>query len=208
MSGDTQLALADSKVLANAGYSTFMYEHRSCSDPRLLHSGGYLEADDLISAVEFLESRGDIHHIGVLGFSTGGTAALLAAAETPRIEAVIAEGVPATFLQDAQIKSGTANLVEESLHSLVLTLYRLQVGLPSDVLEPVEAVGLISPRPVFFIYGEYEATKGETLYAQAGHPKTLWVVPGVGHGGYQAAYPQDYASQVINFFDSHFNTLP
>jgi dipeptidyl aminopeptidase/acylaminoacyl peptidase len=102
MSGDTQLALADSQVLADAGYGTLIYEHRSCVDPGLLHSGGYLEANDLISAVEFLESRGDVRHIGVLGFSTGGTAALLAAAETPRIEAVIAEGAPAKFLQDAQ----------------------------------------------------------------------------------------------------------
>jgi pimeloyl-ACP methyl ester carboxylesterase len=208
MSGDTQLALADSEVLANAGYSTLIYEHRSCSDPRLLHSGGYLEAKDLISAVEFLESRGDVHQIGVLGFSTGGTAALLAAAETPRIEAVIAEGAPATFLQDAQFKLDTTNPIDEALHSLVLTLYRLQVGISSDILEPEEVIGIISPRPVFLIYGEYEAAKGNTLYAQANHPKKLWIVPGVGHGGYQTAHPQVYASQIINFFDSHFNTMP
>jgi len=208
MSGDTQLALADSKVLADAGYSTLIYEHRSCSDPELLHSGGYLEADDLLSAVEFLESRGDVRHIGVLGFSTGGTAALLAAAETQRIEAVIAEGAPAKFLKDAQFKLGTTNPVEGLLHSLVLALYRLQVGLPSDVLEPVEAIGHISPRPVFLIYGEYEASKGEVLYAQAGQPKKLWIVPGVGHGGYQAAHPQDYESQIINFYNNHFNTTP
>lgn len=208
MSGDTQLALADSEVLADAGYSTLIYEHRSCSDPGLLHSGGYLEARDLISAVNYLQSREDVHQIGVLGFSTGGTAALLAAAETPRIEAVIAEGAPATFLQDSQFRLDTTNLIAETLHSLVLTLYRLQVGLSADILEPAEAIGLISPRPVLLIYGEYEAAQGEALYAQAGPPKTLWIVPGAGHGGYQAAHPQDYASQIINFFDSHFADLP
>jgi hypothetical protein len=100
------------------------------------------------------------------------------------------------------------NLVEDTLHSLVLTLYRLQVGLSSDVLEPVDAISLISPRPVFLIYGEYEASKGEALYAQASQPKKLWIVPGIGHGGYQAAHPQDYESQIINFFDSHFKSTP
>jgi pimeloyl-ACP methyl ester carboxylesterase len=209
MSGDTQMALADSEVLAKAGYSTLIYEHRSCSDPALLHSGGYLEAEDLVSAVQYLASRGDVRHIGVLGFSTGGTAALLAAARTPRIEAVIAQGVPASLLGDARVGFDTTLSFERVFAELVLKFFSLEAGLSSTgVTEPVEVIGRISPRPVLLIYGEYEASKGQTLFAQAGDPKELWVVPGVGHGGYRAVNPQDYAYRVAGFFASAFSTEP
>jgi uncharacterized protein len=208
MSGDTQMDLADGEILAKAGYSTFMYEHRSCANSSLLHSGGYFEADDLISAVGYLASRGDIHHIGVIGFSTGGTAALLAAAKTPRIEAVIAKGAPARFLGATNAKPGAANELEGWYTRLVLKFFSLQTGLPSGVKEPVDVIGSISPRPVLLIYGDHEASQGQTLYAQAGSPTEFWIVSGAGHGGYQVANPQEYTSRVVGFFDSVFDNKP
>jgi hypothetical protein len=30
----------------------------------------------------------------------------------------------------------------------------------------------------------------------------LWVVPGVGHGGYIQAWPEEYEARVISFFDA------
>jgi alpha-beta hydrolase superfamily lysophospholipase len=206
MSGDTQMALADSEILARAGYSTLIYEHRSCANFALLHSGGYLEAGDLDSAVDYLESRGDVRHIGVMGFSTGGTAALLSAAKDPRIEAVIAKGVPTRFLTDTQPGLGPANQFGALYHRLVLKFFALQTSLSPYVTEPVDAIGGISPRPVLLIHGEYEAAAGQELYARAGEPKELWIVPGARHGGYQAANPEEYARRVVHFFDNVFNT--
>ena len=185
-----------------------MYEHRSCASSSLLHSGGYFEAEDLISAVGYLAARGDIHHIGVIGFSTGGTAALLAAAETPRVEAVIAKGAPARFLSATNSKTGAANELEGWYMRLVLKFFSQQTGLPTGVKEPVDVIGSISPRPVLLIYGEHEASQGQTLYAQAGGPTELWIVPGAGHGGYQVANPQEYASRVVDFIDRAFNNKP
>jgi len=204
MSGDTQMALADSEILARAGYSTLAYEHRSCADPALLHSGGYLEAGDLISAVQYLESRGDVRHIGVLGFSTGGTAALLAAAVTPRIEAVVEKGAPAHFLSDGQSGSGLANQFGNLYQALVLKFFAMQTGLSSGVTETVDVIGSLGPRPVLLIHGGNEATSGQILYAQAGDPKELWIVPGAGHGEYQAVNPQEYANRIVSFFDRVF----
>jgi uncharacterized protein len=208
MSGDTQMTLADSEILAKAGYSTLIYEHRSCANPSLLHSGGYLEAEDLISATQYLSSRGDIRHIGVLGFSTGGTATLLAAARTPHIEAIIAKGVPARFLSDERTGYSLANQFGTLYRALVLKFFSLQTGLLSGTAEPVEVISRLSPRPVLLIHGEYEAASGQILYAQAGDPKELWIVPGSGHGGYQAAAPQEYAKRIVSFFDRAFSADP
>lgn len=204
MSGDTQMSLADSEILAKAGYSTLIYQHRSCASGLLLHSGGYLEAGDLTGAVDYLESRGDVDHIGAMGFSAGGTAALLVATKDTRIETVIAKGVPVRFLTDTLSGPGLADQIKEIFLSLVMKFFALQTGLSGGVMEPVEAIRGISPRPVYLIYGDYEAASGRELYAQAGEPKELWIVQETGHGGYQAADPEEYARRVVNFFGSAF----
>ena len=205
MSGDTQVALADSEILAHAGYSTLIYEHRSCANPALLHSGGYLEEGDLLSAVQYLDSRGDVRHIGVMGFSTGGTAALLAAAVTPRIEAVIEKGAPAHFLGDGQSGSGLTYQFGIQYQALVLKFFAMQTGLSSGVTENVDVIGSLSPRPLLLIHGGNEADSGQILYAKAGDPKELWIVPGAGHGEYQAVNPQEYAKRIVSFFDGVFS---
>src|SRR5215211_3403336 len=53
-------------------------------------SVGYLERLDLIGAARYLASRG-FERIGVLGISMGGATAILAAAESPEIHAVVAD---------------------------------------------------------------------------------------------------------------------
>jgi len=50
---------------------------------------GFRERTDLRRAIDFLATRGH-HAVGVFGFSLGGAVALLAAAEDPRIKAVVA----------------------------------------------------------------------------------------------------------------------
>jgi fermentation-respiration switch protein FrsA (DUF1100 family) len=71
-------------------------------------------------------------------------------------------------------------------------------------VSPLAHIAEIKPRPVFLIYGEFEADHGQALYAAAGEPRQLWIVPGVGHGGYQTAYPDEYERRVIEFFDTVF----
>ncbi len=39
--------------------------------------------------------------------------------------------------------------------------------------------------------------------ACAGEPKTLWVVPGAGHGEYYKVQPKEYKKRVVEFFDRY-----
>lgn len=207
-SGNTQFALEDARLLAQAGYSTLIYEHRACADPTLLHSGGYLEADDVASAVAYLQTRSELRHIGGLGFSAGGTAALLAAAKTPAIEAVIAAGGFSSLEADVLHQSQQGGPLAWVFGRLVLISLGLQLGVAAEEVSPVSHIAQISPRPVLLIYGQGEAWHGAALYAAAGEPKQLWLVPGVGHGGYQAAYPAEYQTRVVGFFESVFGRKP
>jgi pimeloyl-ACP methyl ester carboxylesterase len=207
-SSNTQYALPDALLLARAGYSTLIYEHRSCADPALLHGAGYLEANDLLSAVQYLHTRSDIRHIGVLGFSAGGTAALLAAAKDPDIEAVVAMGGFSSLEGDVLQAQRSYNPIDWTVRRLVLVFLGLQMDLSPSAESPISQIAKISPRPVLLIYGEYEAHHGKALYAAARDPKELWIVPGAGHGGYQTAYPDEYETRIIAFFRGAFTPAP
>jgi pimeloyl-ACP methyl ester carboxylesterase len=64
----------------------------------------------------------------------------------------------------------------------------------------------ISPRPVFFIYGQHDQDNVRELnpgyYAHAGQPKTLWQVAGASHTGGIDAQPREYEQRVIAFLEA------
>jgi fermentation-respiration switch protein FrsA (DUF1100 family) len=43
----------------------------------------------------------------------------------------------------------------------------------------------------------------ERLYAAAGEPREMWLVPGAGHGDIALKQPADYERRVVGFFDRH-----
>jgi dienelactone hydrolase len=208
ISGNTQFALPDAALLARAGFGTLMYEHRSCANPDLIHTGGYLESDDLVSAVEFLHARSDVQHVGVLGFSAGGTAALLAAAKTSRIEAVVAMGGFSSLDADILRTQAASGLVNRTILQMVVIILGFEMGVAPSEVNPAAHIAEIYPRPVLLIYGEHEADHGQALFSAAREPKELWIVPGVGHGGYREAFPREYEERIAGFFLSAFPLGP
>ncbi|HEY2408710.1 MAG TPA: alpha/beta hydrolase, partial [Polyangiaceae bacterium] len=44
------------------------------------------------------------------------------------------------------------------------------------------------------------AAMASTLYAAAGAPKKLWIVPGAHHGDYASVAPVEYAERLARFF--------
>jgi dipeptidyl aminopeptidase/acylaminoacyl peptidase len=58
---------------------------------------------------------------------------------------------------------------------------------------------------VLIIHGmedrQVPAGHARQLYAAAGEPKELWIVPGAGHTGSLAQAPEEYAARVVAFFD-------
>ncbi len=206
--GNSRFALDDALMLTRAGYSTLIYEHRSCANPELAASTGVFEASDLSGAVDYLKMQPDIKHVGVMGFSEGGTAALLAAARDEAIEAVVAIGGYASLRADIlNLGDPPQGWYDQLIRRFVLWTM-LAEGIPVGEASPVDVIGRIGPRPVFLIYGEYEQGDGLALYAAASEPKDLWIVPNAGHAGYRAAKPDEYEQRIPAFFDSAFDMQP
>jgi len=202
--GNSAWAVADAAMLARAGYSTLIYEHRTCADPSLTASTGYYEAQDMLGAVEYLASRPDIEHIGAMGESEGGTAIVLAAADEPRIEAVVAMGGYTSLADDVLDPGATLSAPERLFRQLVVWAMSTQLGVPAQQSSPINVVGRISPRPILLIYGEYEAPVGEAMLAAAHPPVELWIVPGSHHADYRYVASEEYQQRIVRFFDAAF----
>lgn len=202
--GNTRFALDDAEIAARAGFSTLIYENRSCADPSLAASTGYWESYDLLGAVDYLKARTDVSHVGVWGFSEGGTASLLAAPQDPAIEAVVAMGGYSSLKADILDANQNLRPLDWLDRRFIVVAMGIQLGVPVEASAPIDHIAAISPRPLFLVYGEYEAENGRALYAAAREPKELWIVPGSGHGGYLAAAPDEYRGRIPAFFNQAF----
>jgi uncharacterized protein len=74
---------------------------------------------------------------------------------------------------------------------------------------PIEQVAAISPRPLLLIHGtgdtHVSVANSEDLYAIAGDPKELRLLPGVEHARGMRDVPGEYSELVVGFFISYLD---
>jgi fermentation-respiration switch protein FrsA (DUF1100 family) len=203
--------LPHADFLHRGGFSVFLFDFRSRGESEgHAVTLGTREPLDLLGALDYLQSRPDIdaRRIGVLGVSLGATAALIAAAETSDLRAVVAEG---SF---ARLQDMAARAMRHFFHLPVLPfapvarwMVERQIDADLATVDPMGAASRISPRPLLLIDDEDDGVLGhgqcQALFDAAGEPKELWVVPHAGHArGWQTA-PKEYEQRVVEFFRRH-----
>lgn len=200
--------LPTANVLHAAGFNVFTYDMRGCG-----HSGGAvtlgaLEQDDLRSVVDFVAARsdGDPQRIGALGFSMGAAATVLAAADDPRIKAVVND----SGWSDVKhwLKPRVLDLVlhpRSRFSPISLKLVELRTRVHLGRLRPIDVIGRLSPRPIFIIHGARDAIvpppDSERNFAAAGAPCELWIVEGAAHGDTVRPGGATSSPRVATFFD-------
>ena len=193
------------------GYNVLMFDFRSHgrSDGNLV-SLGYYERRDVLAAIRFLKQRG-IERVGLLGFSLGGAVAISTAPLSSAVQAVISDSGFAAF--DTVIigwlkQKGAPELPAACLARLIVRCIGMRLGHPLSEAYPINWVDRIAPRSLFLIHGAEDtltpASEARRLYARAGEPKELWVVPGAGHREIDAAVGETYTSRILEFFDRVF----
>src|SRR5919201_595913 len=166
---------------------------------------GYQEVHDLIAAVDYVKSRVPDAAIGVIGYSMGGSVAIMGAARCQDIRAVVADS---PFALQREVVRFAMNRVLRLPHGPLLHLVDLLlgylVGYHFRDVEPLREVGLIAPRPLLLIHGENDSVTdprdSQALYAAAGEPKELWVTPGVEHCGTYFVDRAYYCARITTFF--------
>lgn len=192
--------------LVEHGYSVLMFDlrgHGESDGDRM--SAGYYETRDLLGAVDYVEGLG-FEDIGVLGFSMGAVTTLMTAAECDDIDAIVSDSAYADLNDMLEPQFAERTSFPKFFLRPLLFMVKMMYGIDFTAIKPVEVVGEIAPRPIFFIQGELDDTvpvaHAYSLLEASNNPQNeLWVVPDVGHMEAYITYPEEYMSRVTAFFD-------
>lgn len=189
------------------GFSVLMFDfrgHGRSGGNRV--SMGYFERRDLLAAEAFLAERG-YSRIGVLGFSMGGAVAISTAPVAEHIRAVAADGSFA-WLRHAVAAGAHEMGAPKALASVIgwaaVRIACLRLGVNLEDADPARWVGRIAPRALMLIHGGKDPYTSmeemRAMFAAAGEPKEIWVVPEAAHRDVDEVEPEAYKEKVLAFF--------
>jgi fermentation-respiration switch protein FrsA (DUF1100 family) len=212
--GSRERELPHAQTLHKAGFNVLMFDFRAHgrSEGQYVTFGMY-EKDDLLGALDFLAARG-IQRAGVLGFSLGATTAIITAAITDRIAALVAEGAVARLKQ-----------------TLARRLWRYGVPLPLGWLlaawalvfaatitrgriDQVDAVRWIPhiQAPILLIHGAADdlisAAEVAELSVRSGSRAVVWQVAGAAHHQASQVAGAAFAQHVCAWFEQYLPETP
>lgn len=190
-------------MFVKRGYGVLAWDARAHGDSEGdLSTFGYYERMDVKSALGFVLAQDGVEHVGAWGGSMGGATVILAAAEHPEIEAVVADSAYPS-LEDVL----RFNMPFVLIQPFIFFFGEYHSGVDIDDIRPVDVIGRISPRPVFIIDGWEGAAivmnSPYRLFDAAQEPKQIWVEEGVPHLGMYAYNLKKYENKVIGFFDMY-----
>jgi fermentation-respiration switch protein FrsA (DUF1100 family) len=174
-----------------------------------LSSLGYLERLDVEGAVKFIRDSLQVKTpIVGFGVSMGAAATLLAAADTPEIDALI---IDSSFLSFETTVVHHLNLFfglpRFPLADELIFFTRQMVGFKNEDFDMLRALDRIGDRPMLFIAGEADARMplqdARRLVAAAEtSQKSLVVIPGAKHGASYRTNPAMYEKAVVDFLST------
>jgi len=193
------------------GYNVLMFDFRGHgrSGGHLI-SLGYYERQDVLAAIRFLRQRG-IEEVGLLGFSMGGSIAMISAPLSPAVRAVVSDSGFATI--DTTVsgwlrQKGIPDPISTLVAKVTIGLASLRLGCSLKEAYPIHWVDKISPRGLLIIQGERDifvsVRDARALYERAGEPKALWIQPGAGHREIDEVAWEAYLCRILEFFDQFF----
>jgi uncharacterized protein len=222
--GNRSDMLARAAFLVHNHYNTFLVDLRGHGESSGNYAApGYLEARDMHGAVSYLRRRDSQTSIAAMGHSYGAVAAIYAAAESPDIAAIIADGA---FISFADMRTRATTLLSNdpersflarvglrladsrATELAVLPIFYLRTGVWVDSRKSnaLSAIPHIGRRPILFIAGERDEIcppeNTRRMYDAALSPdKSLLVVPGATHDSTYTTDPQLYESKVLQFLE-------
>ena len=199
--GGISLPLAVDLVADGFDVLAFDMRAQGTSDGDTL-SFGAREQDDVLGAVAAARARG-ARHVAVVGFSMGTAAAMLAAARTPDIEALVLDFAFADLPETLENEFRATWHMPAPGVAYAMFLYQAMSGTDPATVVPADAIDALASRPLLFIAGADDRTvmpaDGESMAAAAGTRATYVLTPGAGHVGAYFVDPAAYSTRVRAF---------
>ena len=203
--GDRRQMLSRAEWLHQAGYACVLPDlpaHGESDGDAITF--GHDEAMAVREIIAYAREKHPELPVAVIGYSLGGAAAVLAFRDDPpQIDAVVIEAVFPT-LEDAidnRMQSNFGGLAAFVGTPLKWQL-RPRLGFGVDAIRPADVIDRVGC-PVLVISGEDDpytsAANTRTLFEAAVDPKSLWLIPGLGHGDPEAFDRRTYRRRVGRF---------
>lgn len=188
-----------------AGIAVLMIDlrgHGHSSRARLTY--GQRERFDVLGAVDWLRAQGHAH-IGVLGASMGAASTLLAAADEPAIEALVADSAFADFGQMIERQYRKLTRLPAWVLPGALAIGRALTGVQLRQVRPVDAARRLAGRPCLLIHsaGDRFIPSADSRRLASAAGADLWITNSLGHVGSYRAEPAAYTERVLGFFEQH-----
>jgi len=185
----------------------FDFRGHGSSDGQMT-SLGALERLDALAAVDLAARKGSTH-IGLLGFSMGGRAAVLAGAESAQVDAIVCDCGPArisTSIELDLMRRGVPQFLARGTAAFILFGASLRCRVNLFAYEPIRKAEELCGKPAFFMQGSNDPhiRVNETLemVRRAGENASLWLVEDASHRDISDIHPQEYRSRLVEFFES------
>jgi pimeloyl-ACP methyl ester carboxylesterase len=222
--------------LRDQGFDIFTFDFRnhgaSASDPvyEPLQWVSDHEVRDLEAALNYLRTRPDHDSAGcaLFGISKGGGTSLVVAAAQPDVWGLITDGAFPTsgtmftyilrwaeiFVQNRLLYAILRDHMPHWVFAMLgaLARRRAERRLACRFPDVERAAARLAPRPWLMIHGAKDAYIGpdiaRALFAQAGEPKELWIVPGAKHNRCREVDPDAYAERLESFLGTFAPRCP
>jgi fermentation-respiration switch protein FrsA (DUF1100 family) len=205
-----RLLLPQARFLSRAGYHLVLLDLRGHG-----RSGGhtvtygYREALDVREAVDYVLDLPTVERVAAIGHSLGGAAIVRAAAEDPRIEALVVQSSYSSLSQAMSDALHRVSFLSRSPFApLVVKTAEERVGLEIGMVNSAQDLATMSPRPVLIIHSDADnllpLRHAEDLYEAAAGPKELWVVHGLPHTNAIWGNRKQYERRVLSFLEAAF----
>jgi fermentation-respiration switch protein FrsA (DUF1100 family) len=203
--GNRMSMLQRAVFLFEHGYNILLFDFQSYGKSEgPLSTLGLVESEDILAAISYVHTVPDTvdSKVGVLGLSMGATAAMLAAAKTKQISAVVAESCP---VDATRVASDVPN---DQVRNADRQLVRMVYGVDITRARPIDAVKRISSHTaLFFVNGDKDKETPVSgmyaLYQEARKPKQYWVASGAKHAQAFDLQRSEYIRRVSLFFDTY-----
>jgi dipeptidyl aminopeptidase/acylaminoacyl peptidase len=207
--GSRERELPHAQTLHKAGFNVLLFDFRAHGRSEGQHvTFGMYEKDDLLGALDFLAARG-INRAGVLGFSMGATTAIIAAAITDRIAAIVAEGAVARLKRTLARRLRRYGVPLPLGWLLAAWALVFATTIARGRVDQADAVRWIPhiKAPILLIHGTADdlisAAEVAELAARCGARAVVWQVAGAAHHEASQVAGAAFQQHMIAWFEQY-----